>query len=102
MQVTEFTPFAPGAVLRGIASGPDGDLWVTDASDDTIVRINPAGEKVGEYRVPQPGAEPIQIISGPEGLMWFTEYEHDALGQVNMSGEMKEVPMGENLARATQ
>ena len=45
VQVTEFTPFAPGAVLRGIASGPDGDLWVTDASDDTIVHINPASER---------------------------------------------------------
>jgi virginiamycin B lyase len=60
---------------RGIAVGPDGNLWFTEyRSGGRIGRITPAGaitEFLLPYRYADPG--PQAITSGPDGKLWFVE-----------------------------
>jgi virginiamycin B lyase len=53
---------------RGIAAGPDGNLWFTNRT--SIGRITPAGvvSSFPDSRISGPGG----ISAGPDGGMWFT------------------------------
>ena len=40
--VTQF-PVGRNSVTRGMAAGPEGDLWVADSYQDRVVRLNISG-----------------------------------------------------------
>jgi len=72
--ITEF-PLPAGTPVTGnsyvnyvhtMTSGPDGNLWLSDMSRSTIIRMTPSGE-VTEFR----GAA-FGITVGPDGNIWFT------------------------------
>jgi streptogramin lyase len=66
--ITEFpTPNEVG----DITTGPDGNLWFIDGSNN-IGRITPAGV-ITEFSIPTANNNPGDIISGPDGNLWFTE-----------------------------
>ena len=67
--ITEFSAgISPGGVLRGIAAGPDGNIWFTKSSADQVAKITPAGI-VTEYSngITSP-AGPQWIAPGPDGM----------------------------------
>jgi streptogramin lyase len=66
-----------------ITSGPDGNLWLSDASRQSIIRMTPTGE-VMEFKV-----QAFGITVGPDGNLWFTSG--------NQIGRMS--PDGATLAR---
>src|SRR4051794_25826071 len=70
----------------GIASGPDGALWFTEAADK-IGRITTAGV-VTEYALPASASPlyPYRITAGPDGAMWFTERYGNRIGRITTSG----------------
>lgn len=86
----------------GIAEGPDGAIWYTDANHARIGHMTVAGA-VEEFQIPQhsppyaPGANvpfPEAIVAGPEGrYMYFTDPGDNAIGRVSMSGEVTEYPI---------
>jgi streptogramin lyase len=49
-----------------MTSGPDGNLWLSDMSRSSIIRMTPIGE-VTEFKVSAFG-----ITAGPDGNLWFT------------------------------
>ncbi|HLG75155.1 MAG TPA: Virginiamycin B lyase [Ktedonobacteraceae bacterium] len=86
-QVTEFTiPVSDNSSQFSfpiaITSGPDGNLWFTEAgtssdpsqqtSQSFIGRVTPAG-KVTEFPLPTTNILPTGITKGPDGNLWFTE-----------------------------
>jgi virginiamycin B lyase len=81
-KVTEFTA---GNGPAGITSGPDGNLWFTDAPPygDTLGRLTPAGA-VQEYNYypPLTPAGPSgsfgEDIVAADGQLWFSAQEHGA------------------------
>ena len=67
--VSNFTGTGISAPLA-IVSGPDGNLWFTNYTNDSIGRITPAGV-VSNFT----GAGisfPRGIVAGPDGNLWFT------------------------------
>jgi streptogramin lyase len=74
-----------------IASGPDGNLWVTLFSGRAIVRVTPAG---GVTMFPLPGVDgsPAGITAGPDGALWFVEAGSNRIGRVATDGTITEFP----------
>jgi virginiamycin B lyase len=72
------------AGVRGIAKGPDGNLWALDAHG--LVRITPAG-KITEFPLELTiGAfSSEQMVVGPHGTFWFAENASQDIARVKIT-----------------
>ena len=102
-QITELSAgLNAGGAPIGIAPGPDGNLWFTDAgTTKAIGRITPGGEikefSAGLNAGSVPGGEGFGIAPGPDGNLWFTdEGTTKAIGRITPGGEIKEFSAGLN------
>lgn len=73
-----------GAQLTCIASGSDGNLWVTDQANDTLYRVTTSGTVTAFSAGITTGALPVTIIAGPDLNLWFTEYGLSSIGRFNL------------------
>lgn len=64
---------------RGIALGPDGNMWVTVASG--IIRIKPDGAMTPPYRLPQ-GMTALDIWPSDDGRMFFSLTDKAGIGAI--------------------
>ncbi len=83
--ITEYALPTSNSGATGIASGPDGNLWFTEAGGNRIGRITASGE-ITEYPVPTWGSAPDAITSGPDGNLWFTERRVDSIARIGPAG----------------
>jgi virginiamycin B lyase len=72
----------------GIAAGPGATIWVTDAGNDAVVRLDGATRTI--YRIPVPDCGPADIVLGDDANMWFAESNVDGLGRITPSGTFKQ------------
>ncbi len=95
-----YTPEATGQALigaRGIAAGPDHNLYVVVPGPPTVIaEVSTAGVVLGKSPIvgkdllnhpagPDDAASnPQQITAGPDGNMWFTETNTGNIGRVNL------------------
>ena len=68
-----------GAYARAITAGPDGNLWLTDLSRLSIIRMTPSGEVTEFLKMPTLG-----ITVGADGNLWFTSI--DSIGRISPDG----------------
>jgi streptogramin lyase len=95
-------PLPAGSRPYNLTTGPEGDLWITDAGLDAIDRMSTIGQVTGVFSLGMPeGALPWEIVLGPEHDLWFTMLEHDALGRITPTGEITEVPVAAPTAGIT-
>jgi streptogramin lyase len=81
--VTEYPiPNAAKVDLYGIASGPDGNLWVTEALSNQIARVTPSGAVTLLPAL----SDSSWITASPDGNMWFVG--GSGLGVITPSGEV--------------
>jgi virginiamycin B lyase len=73
----------------GITSGPDGNLWFTEAGGNKIGRITTGGSFT-EFTVPTGVSDPFGITSGPDGNLWFTEAGGNKIGRITTGGSVTE------------
>jgi streptogramin lyase len=96
-----------GNVARGLVTGPDGALWITQTAGKTrlvapktlraerrIGRMTSAGVYT-EYALPTSDVTPDQITPGPDGALWFTQLgwgygPHNRLGHITTAGAFRE------------
>jgi virginiamycin B lyase len=71
------TPDANAAI---ITTGPDGNLWFTDAFS-RIGRITPGGT-ITEFQAPD-NSEPSGIVTGPDGNLWYVDFEQKQIVRIN-------------------
>lgn len=87
------TPHPAGTVseLAGLAFGPDGNLWIADATLNTINRMTTTG-KATVFSLTSGNPGPADIIAGPDSAMWFVEANSFAagLGRITMQGKITE------------
>jgi streptogramin lyase len=81
--INEFPVPTTGSDPTDIASGPDGNLWFTEALGNKIGRINPTTHAVAEFAVPTADSQPTGITAGPDGDLWFTEFNGNKIGEIN-------------------
>jgi sugar lactone lactonase YvrE len=70
--IREIKAVSPTADLRGIAVGPDGNLWVADRANKMIVKLSPTGTLLGSVTTAAM-SEPWGVAFGPEGAMWVSD-----------------------------
>lgn len=86
---------------RGIAEGPDGNMWFAEFGNNaigciSIVATNPAcpqsgGQpKITEFSVPTSGSKPRGITVGSDHNLWFTEQSGNNIGKITTSGTISE------------
>jgi virginiamycin B lyase len=86
-----FPPFAgPSHTIEGLAAGPDGNLWFTEA--DHIGRLTPAGTMT-EFARPTHEDRPGAIVAGPGGNLWFVAQAAKALGRITPRGDVTQFPL---------
>ncbi len=90
--ITEYAVPTADSHPDGIAAGPDGNVWFTEASGNKIGRITPAGA-ISEFPVPTSASNPQAIAAGPDGNMWFTESDKNKIGMITPSGNISEFPV---------
>ena len=79
--------------LGDITTGPDGNLWFTDADTNSIGRVTTSGV-VTEYPIPTENSGPNSIAPGPCGSgLWFTEKNANQVAQITTSGVISEYPV---------
>src|SRR2546427_1106566 len=94
--ITEFRPAGISQTATsdplGITSGPDGNLWFTDAGASTIARINPSGTGLAEFKTNTGAASPVAITRGPDNRIWFTELSSSVnqVGRSSTTGSQNE------------
>ena len=85
------------AIPVGIAQGPDGALWFTEAFGNKIGRMTPAG---AFYEYPlATHSYPMSITAGPDGALWFTECGSSQLARITTTGAITEIPLVNVLPR---
>jgi streptogramin lyase len=100
VRITEFPiPTFNSYPADGITSGPDGNIWFTEANGNNIGRITNAG-KITEFPVPTANSSPRQITTGSDGNLWFTELI-GGIGRITPAGEITEFPIGTSVVGIT-
>jgi hypothetical protein len=61
---------------NGIALAADGNFWITEAGNGTVVRMRPDGTVLGRFPV---GSSPTSVSAGPGGRIWVAGTGSDAL-----------------------
>jgi DNA-binding beta-propeller fold protein YncE len=72
-QTSDFATPTASSSPRGIAVGPDGNLWFTEWGVNKIGEINPVTHLISEFATPTASSGPSGIAVGPDGNLWFTE-----------------------------
>jgi virginiamycin B lyase len=76
------TQFTAGSWPRGIAAGPDGNVWFAEMAGNKIGRITPKGE-ITEFAVPTAESQPYGVAFDKKGNVWFTESGADKVGRLD-------------------
>jgi len=85
--VGTITDWGPGiSKPRGIAAGPDGNLWFADYQANAIGRVTPSGT-ITLFRSTIISL-PIEIVAGSDGALWFTNSLGYSLGRITTSGSV--------------
>ncbi len=79
----------PNSGPQGITTGPDGNLWFTEANTNQIGRITPSGV-ITQFPIPTPNSDPVGITAGPDGNLWFTEESANQIGRITPTGAITE------------
>ena len=68
----------------GIATGPDGNVWVTESRAHKIARITPAGVVTEFSDGIGAGAEPVSIAAGLDDTLWFADSGRSSIGRITL------------------
>ena len=98
--ISEYAIPSSGAYPNHITKGPDGAMWLTDAANGNIDRVDNSGSVI-EHQIPISGTFPFDITSGPDGALWFTDIGTNAIGRITTSGDVVEYPAAHGLGRIT-
>lgn len=78
-----------GSQPTAIVNGPDGNMWFTGPSTNSIDRITTAGVLTG-FTIPTGGSSPSGLTVGPDGALWFTESSVKKIGRITTGGSFSE------------
>ncbi|HSW88740.1 MAG TPA: C39 family peptidase [Candidatus Saccharimonadales bacterium] len=87
--ISEFPVPTNNSSPLGITSGPDGNIWFTEANSDKIGRITTNGT-ITEFPLPTSNTAVRSITTGPDGNLWFTENAQNKIGKITPQGEITE------------
>jgi len=97
--IVSTTLASAGSAPAWITSGPDGNIWFTEATGSAIGRVTPATSVLAEFGTPTMNASPAGIAAGSDGNVWFIErVSGGQMGRISTNGAITEfalpVPSG--------
>jgi len=95
-ETTLFPLQNPDDGLGSMTVDAAGRLWFTNATGNSIGRIDPEAPtpQIVEFKIPTELAKPIGIAFASDGSLWFTESAADNIGRYDPgSGEFTEYPL---------
>ncbi len=102
-QIKEFNTPTGTSQPRGVALGPDGNIWFTECNNGAAIsavgNVTPSGTFT-EFSTPTASACPTGITAGPDGNMWFTERSVNKIGKITMGGAITEYTICGGCTRA--
>jgi virginiamycin B lyase len=84
--IVHYLRLAANSTPRGITTGPDGNIYVTEAGSNKIAKILPdwtGGTLAWERPLPIASSLPLRITSGPDRNLWFTENGANQIGRLS-------------------
>jgi streptogramin lyase len=87
--VKEYPILTAASNPRGIAAGPDGNLWFVEYAGNKIGKMTPLGA-LTEYAIPTGGSATQEIAAGSDGNLWFVEITGNKIGQLTTDGAFTE------------
>ena len=83
--INEFGSSVAPTAPAGITTGPDGNLWFTEAdiNGGSIDRLTPSGTIQRYTQGLSQFAIPTGITTGPDNALWFTESGTDQIGRID-------------------
>ena len=82
------------------AVAPDGSIWYTGQTSNTLGRLNPETASVTEYSLPTPASGPHGLVADAAGNIWYTGNAARHVGQLDpTTGEVREYVMPDARAR---
>src|SRR5262249_38738517 len=76
------TGITAGSLPNGIAPGPDGNPWFTEAPANKIRKITPTGTLSEIATGITAARSPPATDAGPDGNLWFTEFSGSRIGKL--------------------
>jgi len=83
----------------GVAVAPDGAVWATLQSANSLLRIAPDGS-MKEHEIPSPGVSPTDVAVDAAGAVWFLQFRADRIGRFQ-GGRFEEFAAPQNKAGLT-
>ncbi|MBV8577275.1 MAG: hypothetical protein JOZ58_19820, partial [Acetobacteraceae bacterium] len=87
-------PITANGQSRGMAYGPDGNIYDIQTNPDQIIKVTPSGTvtTVVSWGT-QNTVKPRRIIVGPDNNLWFAEYGTNKIGKLTTGGTLTEYPI---------
>ena len=89
-KVTEFDLPDKDGSTHELTLGPDGNVWVTQQTQEKLVRITPRGAQ-RSFALP-PGSGPHGIRFDSHGRLWITLEFANAIAQIDGTGQIVKPP----------
>lgn len=80
-----------------LATGPDGNVWVTEWTGGAIERITLGTNRIQRFPVPRPNLYLDGITTGPDQNIWFCS-PNGEIGKVTPDGQVTMFTLGANYA----
>ncbi len=83
----------------GVATAPDGSVWVTLQSANQLLRIAPDGS-MSSFDIPTRSSSPADVAVDGKGVVWFIEFRGNKIGRLS-NGSFEEFAIGKESAGLT-
>ena len=96
--ITEYPIPVASSFPSAIVTGPDGNLWITEAAGglgappDTLIKMTTSGVMT-QYPFPAVHRTPTGIAKGPDGNLWISEQDPGMIAKATTSGTFTEYPI---------
>jgi virginiamycin B lyase len=100
VQIEEWDVPTANSFPHDPAVAPDGSLWFTGMTSNTLGRLDPKTGKIREYSLNTPKSGPHGLVADREGNIWFTANYKGYIGKLDpRTGKVKDYPMPDQAAR---
>jgi streptogramin lyase len=93
--IDEFGGLTADSGVRGIAVGPDGNIWFAEATAMRVGRMNTAGALLSEFN-DAITSDPAGLAAGPDGNMWITVQGANAVVRMTPTNQGDAFPVAAN------
>ncbi len=86
---TDVAASIPVRLSSGLTRGPDGSLWVSMWTNNTVTKLDAQGVQIAGFPVPSFGGGALGIVIGPDGDVWVANTNTNAVSRLGPLGGLR-------------